>query len=316
MNQLENDILITTSSFAKEDPDVLEPIKRNGFEYILNPYDRKITERELVELLEKYQPVGLLAGTETISRSVLEEAEDYLKVISRVGVGWDNVDRKAAEEVGIKVFRTSGVLSDAVAELTIGMILSALRDIPCQNRQVCGGMWQKGMGLLLRGKTVGIIGFGAIGQRVGELIRAFKAKILYYDPIPKDVHWAESASLSDLLRRADIITIHTSGSDKILGNKELKNLCKRGVILVNTSRGGVIDEVSLYQCLLSEHISFACLDVFDEEPYSGPLTKLDNVILTPHIGSYAKEARIQMEQMAVENLLKGLNKDTLNSKLK
>ncbi len=193
-----------------------------------------------------------------------------------------------------------------MAELTLGMILSALRAIPLQYRQVCSGMWQKGMGRLLQDKGVGVIGFGAIGQRVGELVNAFDAKVLYYDPVRTNVPWAKPVSLHNLLAQADIVTIHASGSEQILGEKELKFSCKRGVIVVNTSRGGLVDEKALYKALVSGQVAYACLDVFDQEPYSGPLTQLENVVLTPHIGSYAMEARIKMEEMAVVNLLKGL----------
>ena len=193
-----------------------------------------------------------------------------------------------------------------MAELTLGMILSALRAIPFQNKQVCSGMWQKGMGRLLQGKVVGVVGFGAIGQRVGGLVKAFDARVLYYDPVPKDISWAKSVSFNDLLNQADIVTVHASTADQVLGEKELNSLCKPGVIILNMSRGGLVDEKALYDALVTGQVAYACLDVFEQEPYSGPLTQLDNVILTPHIGSYAREARIRMEEMAVENLVQGL----------
>lgn len=299
-------ILCTTSSFGESSPHVLELLKNKGLQTMKNPFGRKLAEEELKDLLDRYRPVGLLAGTELITRSALERARGYLKVISRVGVGWENIDRQAAQELGIQVFRTTGVLNQAVAELTLGMILSALRAIPCQVKQVCSGIWQKGMGRLLQDKTVGVIGFGAIGQRVGELVTAFGARLLYCDPIPTDRPWAKRVTLHELLAQADIVTIHASGQDQILGKKELNSLCKPGLIIVNTSRGGLVDENALYKALVSGQVAFACLDVFDHEPYSGPLTQFENVILTPHIGSYALEARIRMEEMAVENLMAGL----------
>jgi D-3-phosphoglycerate dehydrogenase len=120
------------------------------------------------------------------------------------------------------------------------------------------------------------------------------------------VPWAEAVSLTDLLAQADIISIHASGKERILGSEELGKICKDGVILVNTARGELIDEKALCDCLTQRRVSFACLDVFETEPYTGPLCSLDNCVLTPHIGSYAKEARVLMERAAVENLLKGL----------
>ena len=301
-----NTILATTSSFGNDAPHLFEILQKKGFQVALNPFGRKLTEKELKGLLEKHKPVGLLAGTEPVTDSVLKDAKEYLKVISRIGVGWDNVDRKAAEELGIQIFRTEGVLNQAVAELTLGMILSALRAIPLQDRQIRDGVWQKRMGRLLQGKVVGVIGFGSIGQCVGKLISAFDATVLYYDPVSTNVAWAKSVSIHKLLAQSDIVTIHADAQKQILGENELLSLCKPGVVIVNTSRGSLIDEDALYKALVSGRVAFACLDVFDQEPYFGPLTQLENVIMTPHIGSYAMEARIRMEEMAVENLLKAL----------
>jgi len=299
-------ILATTSSFGKGSPQVLKYLQEKGFNVVVNPYNRKLTEDELRELLERYKPVGLLAGTELITRNILSRANRYLKVISRVGVGWDNVDKQTAQELGIQVFRTAGVLNQAVAELTLGLILSALRAIPLQDRQIRDGVWQKKMGRLLQGKVVGVIGLGSIGQCVGKLISAFDATVLYYDPVLIDVAWAKSVSIHNLLAQSDIVTIHADAQNQILGEKELLSLCKPGVIIINTSRGSLIDEDALYKALVSGQVSYACLDVFDQEPYSGHLSQLENVIMTPHVGSYAMEARVKMEEMAVENMLAGL----------
>jgi D-3-phosphoglycerate dehydrogenase len=273
-------ILTTTTSFAKEASDIIEPIKANGLRLVVNPLNRKLSEEELARLLADYEPVGLLAGTEPITRAVLNAARGYLKIISRVGVGWDNVDREAAQQMGIRVFRTEGVLAQAVAELTIGLILSALRHISLSDRLLRQGKWEKTMGGLLSGKVVGIIGFGNIGQRAGELITAFGAKVVYYDPQSISVPWAHAVSLPELLKQAEIITIHASGTERILGTDELEQICKSGVILINTARGELLDEAALQACLLEGRVSFAC--------------------------SYAKEARVLMERTAVENLLQGL----------
>jgi D-3-phosphoglycerate dehydrogenase len=300
-------VIATTSSFARESPEVLELLKNSGLTVVQNPWRRKLNEGELSKLLEEYEPIGILAGTEPITRSILEKAKGHLRVISRVGVGWENVDRIFAEQLGIQVYRTAGVLTQAVAELTIGLMLSALRSISSNDRLIRQGKWQKTMGGLLSEKVVGIIGFGNIGQRVGELIKAFGARVIYYDPQPTDVPWAQEVSLSDLLTQAEIITIHAGGSEQILGKAELKKMCKPGVVLINTARGGLVDESVLQDCLMEGKVSFACLDVFETEPYCGPLCSLENVILTPHIGSYAREARALMERAAVENLIKGLH---------
>jgi D-3-phosphoglycerate dehydrogenase len=303
-----NKILITTSSFAEDSPELLNILLESGLGVVFNPERRQLKEDELSRLLAIHRPIGLLAGTEPISRINIEKAAGHLRVISRVGVGWDNVDKEAAEELGILVYRTPGVLTQAVAELTIGLIISGLRFIPCQDRMVREGRWQKKMGSLLQGKEIGIIGFGDIGQRVGELANAFGARVIYYDPYPSNVPWAVYMSLNDLLEAVDVISIHAGGNEIILGPAEFKSIRKKNVILVNTARGSLVDEEALFQCLQNGRIKCACLDVFVNEPYQGHLTALDNVILTPHIGSYALEARRDMERYAVENLLDGLEK--------
>ena len=299
-------ILITTSSFAQESNHPIELME--GLALVFNPYGRALREDEFVSLLEEHAPIGLLAGTEKIGRVTLEKAKAHLRVISRVGVGWDNVDRTAAAEFGIRLFRTEGVLTQSMAELTVGLILAALRRIPAHDRAVRQNQWEKQMGGLLSGKTVGLIGFGDIGQRVGSLVRAFGAIVVYHDLAPRETEeWAESTTLDVLLHKSDIISLHASGNTSILGDRELK-CCRPGVVIVNTARGCLIDENALYQYLVQGHIGYACLDVFTEEPYLGHLKDLENVILSPHVGSYAIEARIKMEERAVFNLLSGLER--------
>ena len=299
-------ILITTSSFGKESPEVFNSLSALACNPVLNPHERTLKGDELLELLQRHRPVGMLAGTEPITRDIIEESRSYLKVISRVGVGWDNVDRDAAASMGIRVYRTTGVLTQSVAELTVGLILSALRRISCHDRLVREKKWEKHMGALLERKTVGLIGFGEIGQRAGRLLAAFGAEIIFYDPQQEGkIENAKPVSLEELLNQSEIISLHASGSRTILGKEEFKQ-CRKGVLLVNTARGGLVDEKALEECLSDGQVGFACLDVFDNEPYSGSLIYSDKVLLTPHIGSYAREARIRMEMAAVENLLVGI----------
>jgi len=301
-----NNILINTSSFALGAPELIKSLKEAGYLPLFNPYGRPLAKLELEELLQRHQPVGILAGTETIDRELLDGSANFLKVISRVGVGWDNVDREAAAAIGIRVYRTTGVLTQAVAELTVGLILSALRRISLHDGLVRELKWEKHLGMLLEGKTVGLVGFGEIGQRVGKLLLAFGANILYYDPWQNlATEHARFVSMAELLEQSDILSLHASGGGVIL-DKEVLRCCKRGVLLVNTARGGLVDEEALAECLEDGQVGFACLDVFAKEPYAGPLRASDRVLLTPHIGSYAREARIKMEAMAVGNLLNGL----------
>ena len=220
------------------------------------------------------------------------------------------VDLNTAKELGMGVFNTPSGPTLAVAELTIGLILTLLRKTQVMNAQMKQGVWQKQMGNLLYGKKAGIVGFGRIGQKVAELLLPFGVAVSYSDVcVYSGSMKVELMSLDDLLKWNDIILLHASsqrGGQYLIGKPEIA-LMKEGVFIVNTSRGGLIDEDALAEAIKNKHISGAALDVFSEEPYTGALKAMDEVILTPHIGSYAKEARVSMENEAVRNLLKGFN---------
>ncbi|MBF0343527.1 MAG: phosphoglycerate dehydrogenase [Nitrospirae bacterium] len=299
-------IAITTSSFAKYDKTPLLNLTKAGIAYSLNPYGRKLTAEEVVELAKDVD--GLIAGTESLNEIVLSKLHN-LKVISRCGVGIDNIDLTEAEKIGVKVLNTPNAPTDAVAELTICMILDLLRHVTTMDRMIRHGTWKKHMGNLLRGKKVGIIGFGRIGQAVARLLLTFGSDIIYCDEnIITTSLSATQVSMSELLSSADIITIHVSNTTQgrhIIARQELEQM-KKGTWLINTSRGGMVDEKSLLQSLKNKHISGAALDVFESEPYDGSLTQLDNVLLTPHIGSYTIESRIDMEMQATFNLINEL----------
>jgi D-3-phosphoglycerate dehydrogenase len=299
-------VAITTTSFAEFDDQSLQALSDSGFEVALNPYGRKLSGDEVIKIAA--DAVGLIAGTELLDKIVLEKLP-LLKVISRCGAGLDNVDLDTAEKLGIKVFNTPDAPTLAVAELTIGLILNLLRKVHVMNEAARKGIWEKKMGNLLSGKKVGIIGFGRIGQKVGELLSAFGVELRYCDVEAKDCKFkCGRMPLDHLLSWADIITLHVSLSAEhksLISRKELEAM-KKGGLLINVSRGGVVDEQALYNALYKNHLSGAALDVFEREPYKGPLTKLDNIIITPHIGSYAAESRIRMEFQSVENLLRGL----------
>ncbi len=297
-------IFIATSSFGDGDPSVFKVLKKTGCTHVLNPHRRKLNEGEITGILQEGGYQGLLAGLEPLNSRVFA-AVPQLKVISRVGVGLDNVDQKAARSAGIKVYNTPGVLTDAVAELALGLMLDALRKISLQDRRMRAGQWEKHTGGLLKGKVVGIAGFGSIGRRVAQLVQAFGASVIFTDVRKITLPGAKQVVFASLLRSADVISLHSSGTGCLIGDAEIKKL-RPGVILVNTARGGLIEEEALFKGLSSGRIACAALDVFTEEPYAGKLLMADNVILTPHIGSYAREARVLMEMMAVENLINGL----------
>jgi D-3-phosphoglycerate dehydrogenase len=299
-------IVITTSSFGEYDAQVLQPCRDRGYRIVLNPYKRTVKQDEFLSLCE--DAVGIIAGTESLTSEVMARLP-LLRVISRCGTGIDNVDLAAARTRGIQVFNTPDAPTQAVAELTIGLLLALVRKIAFSDRIMRGGVWKKPMGNLLAGKKAGVFGFGRIGKRVSELLVAFGCEVAFYDPrVKESVAGCKRYDKEALLRWADIVTIHVSGSERVFDAQTL-SLMKPGSFLVNVSRGGVVDESALYEALSQGHLAGAAIDVFVQEPYEGPFLKLENVVVSPHIGSYAVESRIAMERQAVENLIYGLSKN-------
>ena len=303
------EILITTSSFGKQDSSLLQILSENGLSYKLNPYARKLTESEVSELIEQHQPVGMIAGVEPLTRKVLEKAKN-LKVISRAGIGMDSVDLQAAKDFGIVVTNTPDAPTIPVAELTLGMIISLLRRIHISDASIRHGEWIRPMGNLLHGKTVGLIGCGRIGSYLAGLLSSFGCIILGYDPFIDKSDKFPLVGLGKILSDADIISLHIPYNQKnynFIDAEKIQKM-KKGALLINASRGGLIDEDALYKALSSGYLGGAAMDCFEEEPYTGKLKEFDNVLLTAHIGSYAQEGRIMMERQAVENLLRELKK--------
>lgn len=304
-------ILTSPSSFGQVGLEPLSILIENKFEIINNPFGRKLTEAEVIDLAKGC--IGIIAGVEPLTAAVMD-ALPNLKCISRVGVGMDNVDLEYAKQKGIAVLNTPDGPTRAVAELTVAMTMSLLRRIPQAHANLKIKIWKKETGNLLFGKTIGIIGLGRIGSLVAELFRGLGNPVIGFDILP-DIKWAkqngvELVSFENILNQADIITLHVPGNkDKsaVIGENELLKI-KDGAFLINISRGGVIDEQVLYQALKTNKLSGAAIDVFSNEPYDGILCELDNVILTPHIGSYAAEGKLLMEIDAVKNLIQSLSK--------
>jgi len=303
------EILITTSSFGKRDSSLLQTLSGNGLAYNLNPYSRKLTESEVSALIEQHQPVGMIAGVEPLTRKVLEKAQ-RLKAISRAGVGMDSIDLQAARDLGIAVTNTPDAPTIPVAELTLGMVLSLLRRIHISDASIRHGEWVRPMGNLLHGKTVGLIGCGRIGSYLARLLSSFGCKILGYDPFIDKNDKFSLVGLEKILSDSDIITLHIPYNQEnhhFINAERIQNM-KKGSLLINAARGGLIDEDALYNALSSGHLGGAAMDCFEEEPYAGKLKDLDSVLLTAHIGSYAQEGRVMMERQAVENLFQELKK--------
>ena len=303
-------VLISTSSFNLANFAQLSDLKKAGVEVKLNPFAARLTEEQVIDLLGT-DTIGLIAGLEPLTQNVLKSAKS-LKVIARVGTGLDSVDLVAAKELGITVLNTPDAPTKAVAELTIAHILGLLRHVSQADRQIRSGVWKGLMGSLLETKTVGIVGFGRIGKRMATLLSAFGASVIISDAQVKSGDF-QNVGLDELCTRSDIVSLHLPYSEAthhIIDEKRM-NLMKKGSFIVNISRGGLVDEAMLLVALKSGHIAGAALDCFEQEPYEGELRNLENVQITAHMGSYARETRDLMEQEASRLLVNALHEKNL-----
>jgi len=302
-------VLISSRSFGKIDSGAVELLKNKGLEPILNPHGRKLNEQEILDLSDNV--VGIIAGTEKITEKIIS-SNNQLKVISRYGIGLDNVDLKAAAQKNVMVYNTPETPTVAVAEFTLSLILNLLKKINNADKNLRRNEWKPETGNLLSGKTIGIIGLGRIGKKLVQFLAPFNVKILAYEVKPDNEfvtqNKTELVPLEALFSKSDIITLHvplTEQTKNLIGKKELESM-KENTLLINAARGGLIDEKALFEALKNKTIAGAAIDVFKNEPNTGELKNLDNVILTPHIGAYTIETRKQMEIETVENLINGL----------
>lgn len=281
------------------DQDAIDLLTKAGIELDNKP---DITSEELIKTIENYDGL-IVRGRTKVTRDVIYHANDRLKFIGRVGSGLDNIDLNSAKEKNITISNAPGANSTAVAELTIGLMLSLLRHIPKAHISTKNGHWEKKQlkGSEISGKKIGIVGFGNIGKKVANLVKAFGAEILSHD---KDDN---RDNLEKLFKRSDIITVHSVLVDQTrnLIDKSLLSLMKPTAYLLNCARAEIIVEDDLYQTLFNRKIAGAALDVFWAEPIpeNSPWLSLENLILTPHIGGQTKEASQEAAKMVAENLI-------------
>jgi len=312
-------VLITTIPFAEIDKQPLELLEMSGAEVVINPMGRALKETDLLELISDVDV--LIAGTELITERVLEKAS-HLKLISRVGIGLDSVDLLAARQRGITVCYTPNAPSPAVAELTIGLMIDLLRKVQISNFCMHKGEWYRYLGRRLSEVTVGIIGVGRIGSRVIGHLAGFEcSRILVNDVDASEklphhptctIEWV---SKDTIYSEADIISIHVPLTNKTrdLITADHISLMRRGTLLVNTARGGIVNEQDLFDALQSGHLGGAAIDVFGEEPYDGKLTALDQCLLTAHMGSMSVDCRARMEIEATEEAVRFMSGSALQS---
>jgi D-3-phosphoglycerate dehydrogenase len=308
MNLKECRLLVTPTSYGKNDPRLKTQLEALVGEVVYNPTGKPLTSAEVARLLLEVD--GYIAGLDDIDAHALNAA-DRLKVIARYGVGVDNVDLAVAREKGIVVTNTPGANSVSVAELALGLILALARQIPAAVEAVHQGQWPRYSGITLEGKTIGILGLGAIGKQLARRLNGFDCKILASDPYA-DIAFAkdnqvELTSLDDLTERSDFISLHLPLLPETRGivNDAFLSRMKKGSFLINTSRGEVVDEAALLKALQSGHLRGAGLDAFTVEPPDpkNPLLALPQVIATPHLGAQTDGATSNMGWLAMRDCL-------------
>ena len=307
--------LITTVPFAEKNHLPIELLENAGIEYLINPIGRKLKEDELAEMVTDFDVI--IAGTEPITEKVMSCAS-RLKHISRVGIGLDSVDLLAAERRGIKVSYTPEAPAPAVAELTIALMLSLLRQVHVANIKLHEGSWHRYFGRRLPEVTIGVIGAGRIGGRVLRALTAFGAQHILVNDLDANPKALNSLSFDrvekeTIYREADVISLHvplTPQTKNMVSYDELK-LMKSDALVVNTSRGGIINEYDLIRVLHEGHLSGVAVDVFEQEPYVGGLTEIDRCLLTAHMGSMSVDCRSTMEIEATQEAVRFLTGSAL-----
>ncbi len=307
----EYQVLVTPTSYGSMDPSLKSDLEAKVGKVIYNTTGKPLSSQQLQELLPGCQ--GMIAGLDEIDREALESAAD-LKIVARYGVGYNNVDLEAARRLGIIVSNTPGANAVAVAELTIALILDLLRPILPAVQGTRAGGWPRKKGFSLVGKTVGILGCGAIGKEVIKRLTGFGCTILAYDLFEDREFAAEYKiqylSLEEILPRADIITLHLPDTPETRGivDGEFISKMKTGAWLVNTARGELLDETALANALVNGKLRGAALDVYLQEPPAkdSPLLGLEQVITTPHMGAHADSATNAMGRMALDECLRVL----------
>jgi len=296
-------VAVTSRSFSRNE--VLRSELLARYEQVtFNDEGLSLGGDSLVDFLAGH-PMAITA-LEKIDDGILDRLPD-LKVISKVGVGIDMIDLEAMERHDVRLGWARGTNARSVSELALALMLSLLRNLPSAARLVRQGEWRQLQGSTLTDRTVGIIGFGHVGRDLGGLLAAFSCRVLAYDvaPIANLPSHVEQVSLESLLSASEIVTLHTVLNDdtrNLLDRERIAAMCP-GALIINTSRGGLVDEDALYDALSSDHLGGAALDVFSTEPpLDSPLLDLDQVIVTPHVGGSTKEAVLAMGRAAIAGL--------------
>jgi glyoxylate reductase len=314
-------VLVTARAFWASGKPARDALEAAGCEVIDSPEAGPVPKAELIPLLQGCQAV--ICSSDPYTDEVYAACPD-LKVVSRCGVGTDSVDIPAATQAGVLVTNTPGAMTDAVADYTFALMLGIARRLPESESLMRTGGWGEFPGVLIFGKTLGLIGFGQIGQGVAKRAIGFGMKILAYDPVMEDAITTLSAlngrelpveftDLADLLIRSDFVSIHAPSTPETKGmfNADLLSKMKATAYLINTARGALIDDAALIQALVKGTIAGAAIDVYSQEPLpaDSPLRKAPRMLLTPHNAFNATEAAEVMSLMSAENVLAAMRGD-------
>jgi len=300
-------VLITPTSFLKN-PEAKAMVEAFADEIVYNPQSRPLEAEEILALLDGVD--GYIAGLDYITADVIRRAPASLKVISRYGAGVDRVDLEAAKERGIAVTNTPGTNAVAVCELAFGLMLSLARSITRLDSAVKKGEWPRNDGTELAGKTLGIVGFGAIGKNLATRARAFGMRVVAFDPYFDQAfasqHGVERKTLEETIELADFLSLHvplTKETKYMIGEQAIARM-KKGAFIINTARGGLVDEAAAANALKSGQLGGIGLDAYEVEPVTdSPLLGLDHVVMTPHTGAHTNEAIAGMGIMAAQNMI-------------
>jgi D-3-phosphoglycerate dehydrogenase len=299
-------VYVALQQFCECDDRPRQLLQEAGCDVRQNPFGRRLRAEDLREVLQGVDAV--LAGVEPYDAGLLR-ALPRLKCISRCGIGTDAIEVEEARRLGITVCATADEVIEPVAQLTVAMILALARNFPWHIADARAGRWQKRSSVLLSEWTVGLVGFGRIGRVVAEYLHVFQPRrICVTDPVCRVGETSRGVALRDLsglLAESDVVSIHASRRQEegpLIGPAELAQM-KPGGFLVNTSRGSLVDERALYEALTSGRLAGAALDVFEEEPYQGPLMTLPQVLCTPHVATLTKASRAAMELRCAQHVV-------------
>lgn len=302
-------VVVTALSFGLSSPEPREMLESRGIEVIANPSGRPCTEKEIIELVDE-NVAGLIVGIDPVTRKVMEKARG-LRVVAKHGVGTDNIDVRAATELRVYVTITPGANTEAVADHAFALMLAAARHIVFADREVRRGEWPRLMGTEIAGKTLGIVGLGRVGKAVARRARGFNMRVLACDVLIDEkfcrMNQVSAVGLDELLRESDIVTLHVplTPETRHMVDRSALSRMKKGSILVNTARGELVDLDALYEALVAGHVAAAGIDVYPAEPpdVSHPVLTLENVVFTPHLGAYTREANYLMGVMAARAII-------------